>query len=96
MEPNLSQALHLLNGDATTQRIRDGGVVKALLDSGATPRQVVDELYVRCLARKPTESELARVLPHLPAEGSDPAAMDESLQDLFWALLNSKEFMFNH
>jgi hypothetical protein len=93
MEPNLSQALHLLNGDATTQRIRDGGVVHRLLASGRTARDLVEEFYVRCLTRKPTEGELARVLADLP---SDPKELEPALEDVFWAVLNSKEFMFNH
>jgi len=96
MEPNLSQALHLLNGEATTQRIHDGGVVHRLLAAGKAPRQLVDELYVRCFARRATETELADVLSKLPGEGADAAMVEAALEDLFWALLNSKEFVFNH
>ena len=93
MEPNLSQALHLLNGEDTTNRIHDGGVVKKLLAAGKKPNEILEELYVRCLTRRPTEAETADLLAKLPA---DPVQLEVGLEDLFWALLNSKEFAFNH
>jgi len=93
MEPNLSQALHLLNGEDTTQRIHDGGVVKKLLAAGKKPEEIVAELYVRCLTRRPKDDELAGLVAKLP---SDPAQLEVGLEDVFWALLNSKEFAFNH
>ena len=92
MEPNLSQALHLMNGEAVGQKIAQGGVVKSLLDAGQTPAQVVERLYIACFGRTPTPEELAAIEQQLSAE---PAALP-FLEDLFWALLNSKEFMFNH
>jgi hypothetical protein len=93
MEPNVSQALHLLNGEDTTRRIREGGAVRKLLAAGRTPSEVMDELWLRCLARRPDEGERARLLADLPA---DPAGLEAALEDLFWALLNSKEFCFDH
>ena len=44
-DPTLSQALHLLNGDAVQGKITRGGVVKKLLDEGKTPEQVIESLY---------------------------------------------------
>ena len=58
-DPTLSQALHMLNGDAVHGKIAQGGVVKKLLDQGKTPEQVIETLYVRCLSRKPTPEETA-------------------------------------
>jgi hypothetical protein len=93
MEPNLSQALHLLNGDATSKRIREGGAVKKLLEGGATGRQVIEDLYLRCVSRRPTDREIASLEQTLAAE---PDKKQQVLEDVFWALLNSKEFIFNH
>ena len=91
MEPNLSQALHLLMGDATNQRIPDGGVVATALKAGRRPSEVIEDLYVRCLSRKPTARELEDLLARVPQDKPR-----EALEDVFWSLLNSKEFVFNH
>lgn len=91
-EPNLSQALHLLNGDATQGKIANGGVVKKLLAQHKDATKVIEQLYLRCLARVPTEKEMTRLKSHLGGRESDEAV----LTDIFWALLNSKEFIFNH
>ena len=92
MEPSLSQALHLLNGEVTNNRIKQGKVVADLLKEGKKPEAVLDELYARCYSRKPSAAEKANILSSLV--GSDSPA--EPLEDVFWALLNSKEFIFNH
>ncbi len=91
MEPSLSQALHLLNGDTTNNRIKQGKVVDTSLKAGKKPDQIIDELYLRCYSRKPREAEKANLLASL--DMSNPR---EGLEDVFWALLNSKEFIFNH
>ncbi|MBI1374092.1 MAG: DUF1553 domain-containing protein [Phycisphaera sp.] len=93
MEPNLSQALHLLNGDTVNRKVDSGKVVPTLLKAEKTPGQIIEELYVRCLSRKPTGDELARFEPYLNAENANK---QQVLEDVFWALLNSKEFLFNH
>ena len=59
-EPNLSQALHLLNGDATQGKISNGGVVKKLLAQHKDATKVIEELYLRCLSRAPTEKEMTK------------------------------------
>jgi hypothetical protein len=52
----------------------------------------VDELYLRCLSRKPTEEESKAIAAELADEKNERAA----LEDVFWALLNAREFLFNH
>ena len=92
MEPTLSQALHLLNGETSNQKIQQGGMIAALQNEKLSPEQIVEKLYIRCISRKPLPDEMAALQP-LFAEGSD---IKRSLDDVFWALLNSREFLFNH
>ena len=93
MEPNLGQALHLINGDATGNRIRSGKVVQTMLDTGKSSEEIIDSLYIRTFGRKPTETEKTQLIAKINV---DPKQSREDLEDLFWALLNAKEFMFNH
>jgi AraC-like DNA-binding protein len=95
MEPNLSQALHLLNGDTTQQRVRQGKVVENLLSEKKTPTEIIDQLYLKSLSRFPTDMEREKLLAAVAAN-NEPKAVRETLEDIFWALLNSKEFIFNH
>jgi hypothetical protein len=92
MEPTLSQALHLLNGDTTNAKIAQGGVIKKLMETKKFPEERIEDLYIRTLGRKPLKAELDRLLPAF-APGANA---EQALTDLFWALLNSREFLFNH
>jgi hypothetical protein len=90
--PTLSQALHLINGETTSGKIDEGQVVQRLLAERNEPMAVVADLYERCLSRRPTPREAAAIQTRL--DGS--ANVETALVDLFWALLNSNEFIFNH
>ncbi len=92
MEPSLSQALHLLNGDTVNGKIKSGGVIKTYAEKKMAPDDVITDLYIVCLSRKPVEEELAKLRPMF----SDPKNYTKASEDVFWALLNSREFLFNH
>lgn len=91
-EPNLAQALHTLNGDLIETKIGDAnGRVTALVNAKKTPDEVVTELYLATVARRPTPEELSTCKQLLGT--GDPKAF---YQDLLWTLLNSKHFQFVH
>lgn len=90
--PTLSQALHLLNGETTGGKVVEGGVVEEMIQAGAKPKDVIQSLYIRCLSRLPNDGELKSALDML---ATYPEAK-LGLEDLFWAILNSNEFVFNH
>jgi len=102
-EPNLSQALHLLNGNTVHSKVERGKVVETLLkgvepkdgEEGVEPMEPLEvqaEITARCLSREPTEAEIAALKEALDA-GEEPQPL---LEDYFWAVLNSREFLFNH
>ncbi len=89
--PTLNQALHLISGDTIQTKITDPrGVLRSWKNKPG--ESVVEEMYLRTLSRYPDESErlLARTAI---AKTSDPI---RGYEDVFWALLNSREFLYNH
>ena len=75
-----------------TQRGLRQGIPEVVYGAGKTPEQIVEHLYLRCLTRKPTEKE-TEALKDLIVDEKAPLV---ALQDFYWALLNSREFLFNH
>ncbi|WP_437185773.1 DUF1549 domain-containing protein [Planctomicrobium sp. SH668] len=92
MEPTLSQALHLMNGDTVEGKMKGGNVLKTLLDQNLTPEETIERLYVTCLTRRPTAEELGNLVPLVNEE----SRRQQGYEDIYWALLNSREFLFNH
>ena len=91
-EVTLPQLLHLQNGDDLGAKLRDSnGRLQALLKSDAGRQILVETLYLSSLSRPPSPAELSRVKSSL-----DSGKPEETMPDLFWALLNTKEFAFNH
>jgi hypothetical protein len=90
--PTLSQALHMLNGETVEGKIAAGGVVQKLMKANMTPREIASELFLRCFGRNPSEQELRKLEEHWGVTEEQPKVY----ADIFWALMNAKEFMFNH
>jgi hypothetical protein len=92
VSPTLSQALHLLTGDTVEGNMKAGNLVTKLTASGKKPAEIMTELYLRVIGRPPTADESTA----LEALFSDAEQTKATLEDIQWALLNSKEFLFNH
>ena len=92
IEPTLSQALHMINGDTIQGKIAQGGSIKQLLDAGKTVPQVIETLYIRALSRRPTPPEMEKLVG-VVSQAENPQV---GLEDVYWAILNSREFLFNH
>lgn len=102
---SLAQSLHLLNaGDIKGKLGHANGRAERLAKSDQPLEARVRELYLAAFSREPRADELATALSYLTearvdAEGKpvDAAkANRENFQDLIWALINTKEFLFNH
>lgn len=90
---SLRQSLMLIGGDVIDERIaRFDGYLANLLEFDPTPAEVVENLYLRTLCRRPSAAETA----HWEAALAEAPTLREASEDLFWALLNSREFAFNH
>ncbi len=90
---SLRQSLLLIGGSLLDDRIgRFDGYLANLLEFDPEPEEIVENLYLRTLCRKPTEEEIS----HWAAELKSASSLREASEDLFWALLNSREFAFNH
>ena len=91
-DPSLSQALHMLNGSTTQGKIAQGQLIKKWLGEGLDTPKIIDRIFVRSLSRHPSAKEVDS-LTKLAAEAANPQA---GLEDAFWVVLNSREFIFNH
>ncbi len=90
---DLSQALHLANSSALHDKILSPtGRLAERLKANRTDDEIVEELYLTALARRPTDEERLAVRETLAAG----TPRDEAWQDILWALLNCSEFVFGH
>lgn len=90
-EVTLPQLLNLRGGEELEKRLNAGdGRLAALLEN-TDDKAVIDALYLSTLARLPSGDERALLQAALAADKREAV-----FRDLFWALLNSKEFTFNH
>jgi hypothetical protein len=93
-EANLAQALHLLNSEEVqTKLARTGGRADALAKDARPDAEKVEELFMWAFGRKPTTEQLDRALEHI---GSHAQNKKVAYENLLWALINTKEFIFNH
>jgi hypothetical protein len=90
---SLPQALNLVNGRTISESVADPkGRVTKLIVSGVDDKKVVEELYLASIGRLPSASEAASGVHYLSGAGGRAARA----QDLLWALVNSKAFLYNH
>ncbi len=91
----LAQVLLLSNSDEIENKLAsgEGKIAKLFAEKDKKPlKQVVEELYLGAVSRLPSSDELNTSLAYLEQQPDQRQAAE----DLLWALLNSKEFMFNH
>jgi len=97
-EPSMVQVLHLSNGKTVNEKLssKEGRVqsLMAQLDNGMALQALIDEAYLSCLSRYPRTEErdqFMNIMAKTPA-----AERRVAIEDIFWALMTSREFMFNH
>jgi hypothetical protein len=92
---SIPQALMLFNGELTNQAIStaQGSFISRIASQGRSPLDRLNELFMAGLARRPTRGEMTLANKLLVARGGDEKEM---LQDMWWAILNSNEFIMQH
>jgi len=90
LSTNMLQALHFINGQAILSRVTNpAGRPALLLQKKPADDELINQLYLWSLARRPTEPERALAAKFIAAGGDK---RNEAAQDLMWALLNSRDF----
>ena len=92
---NLAQSLHLLNSKEVQAKLADdkGRAATLAADMTRTHAQKVEEIYLLAMTRRPTPSETETAVAYLDKRQANLRA---AYEDLIWAVINSKEFLFNH
>ena len=92
-ESNLSQALQMINGPVVHNKLRaDNGRIAKMIKEKKSDEQIISSLYMAALARNPAAAEMTAAKKHI-ANSKDRRL---ALEDVGWAVLNSKEFLFQH
>src|SRR5262249_24718221 len=92
-QPNIAQALHLLNWTFLNQKINaPAGRIETLLMTKTPLPALVEEMYLVTLSRPPSPEEVQKAQTWI----TKAPTPKEGVQDLLWTSLNSREFLFNH
>jgi hypothetical protein len=98
----IPQRLLLMNGELVKERTKENPITSAttrIATLTGKPEKQVEVAYLATLTRRPTEEELAhfvRRLADTDGGDGDRRTRQEALEDLYWALINSTEFSWNH
>ena len=98
-EPSITQALHVINGDTINRKLSASrGLIHELVTTNAGNQVAIERLYLAALSRYPSDEErraLSVALDSSSASGDTPARR-KALEDLAWAILTGREFLFTH
>jgi len=102
--PSVAQALHVINGDTLNLKLAAPDAYPALaIKLGLSDSRILDHLFLSAYSRYPTEAEKQPMLDALRKARATTGSPDvqrearrQALEDMMWAMLTSKEFLFNY
>ena len=93
-EPSIAQALHLMNAPEINAKIHGRkGKARQLADSGKSPESIIDELFLGVLSRHPQPKETTAMMELFDGGKENRRS---AVEDILWALMNTREFVYNH
>jgi hypothetical protein len=103
-DPSIGQSLHVINGDTLNKKLSAPDGSAALFQKvGLSDARIVEHMFLSAYNRYPAEEERRSMVDSLQksrlATGTAEAQREArrlALEDMFWAMLTSKEFLFNH
>ena len=102
--PSVAQALHVINGETLNRKLMAADAYPALaIKLGLSDAKTLDHLFLSAYSRYPTDAEKQPMLAALRKAREAPGSTDvqrearrHALEDMMWATLTSKEFLFNY
>ena len=93
----MAQSLHLLNSQEVLARLAAANGRPALLvgDHNRSIEENIRQLYLLAYSRPPTSDEMRIGCAYLQRK-SEAGKVREGYEDVVWAMINTKEFLFNH
>ena len=96
-DSTVGQALMLNNGQVLNDKLRSSkGRLNAWLADNSTNEEIIRHVFTLALSRGPTDAELKKMTDLIKDSSGTPTSRREAIEDLFWAVLTSREFVFNH
>jgi len=95
VEPSVTQILHIANGDTINEKLAaKKNVLSKLIEQKTPSDKIVEEIYLSALSRYPKVTEKEKILKVLRTAKESEHRV--AIEDAYWAVLSSKEFLFNH
>jgi len=94
-DPSMTQVLDISNGDTVNKKLEDQTCyINRVMSANAPTPQIIEHAYLSAFSRYPSKEEETRLCQVL--DQSKDGERKLALQDMYWAVLSSKEFLFNH
>ncbi len=95
IDPSMAQVLHIANGDTINKKLEQkGNRIDKVVAAKAADEAIVEEAYLTALSRRPTDEEKTKIIAVLSQ--TKPAEKRAAIEDVYWSILSSNEFLFNH
>ncbi len=96
-DPSIPQALHVINGDTLNKKLSAAeGYVSLLIKLGLSDKRIIEHMYLSAFSRYPTEQESTSLSVLLKTTRTNKDQRKQAVEDMMWAMLTGKEFLFNY